>query len=122
MNEEENFLNHNFHDSYVKGVEREDNKTTLIIDTDIYWRPGKPFTLLTLVNADNLIRIKELVGGSKNSSMSIEKAAVKRSDKQDKNFKLEIRFHSGAELESHFYNFWKERVEQYKDYTNTTFR
>ena len=122
MGSEDNFLEHNFHDSYIKGVESQDNQTTLIIDTDIYWFPGKPFTLLTLVNVDNLIPIKELVGGSKHSSMSIKDAEITRSKKDEKNFKLEIDFHSGANLETHFYNFWTERVEEYKDYTNTVFR
>lgn len=120
--ENDNFLEHTYHDSYLKGVERKDNKTNLIIDTDIHWYPGKPFTLLTLVNANNVTRIKELVGGAKHTSMSIKEAIIKRSDKSDKNFKLEIDFHSGAELEVHCYNFWTERVEKYKDYTNTTFK
>lgn len=92
--EKDNFLEHTYHDSYLKGVERKDNKTTLIIDTDIHWYPGKPFTLLILVNTDNVTRIKELVGGAKHTSMSIKEAVIKRSDKSDKNFKLEIDFHS----------------------------
>jgi hypothetical protein len=122
MAEDENFLNHTFHDSYLKGIERQDNKTTLVIDTDIYWYPGKPFTLLTLVNPENITRVKELVGGSKHSSMSIDRATVTRSDKSEKNFNLNMSFHSGEDLELHFYNFWTERVEEYGDYTNTTFR
>ena len=122
MSEDEKFLDHTFHDSYLKGMERNNNKVTLVIDTDIYWSPGKPFTLLTLVNAENITRVKELVGGSKHSSMSIDKAAVARSDKSEKNFKLKMKFHSGEDLELHFYNFWTERVEEYRDYTNTTFR
>ncbi|MFB6100522.1 MAG: hypothetical protein ABEK16_04580 [Candidatus Nanohalobium sp.] len=122
MSKEENFLEHNFHDSYLKGVEREDNKTTLIIDTDIYWFPVKPFTLLTLVNADKVTGIKELVGGQKHSSESIKEAKITRSGKDEKNFKLEISFHSGKELDVQFYNFWTERKEKYKDYTNAAFR
>jgi len=118
----ENFLEHTFHDSYLKGVERRDNKTKLIIDTDIYWYPGKPFTLLTLVNADKVTRLKELVGGSKHSSMSIQKAVVERSEKNEKNFRLEIDFHSGENLEVHCYNFWTERTEEYRDYTNANFK
>jgi len=118
----DNFLEHTYHDSYIKGMERRHNKTTLIIDTDIHWYPGKPFTLLILVNADNVVRIKELVGGAKHTSMSIGKAIIERSDKSDKNFKLEVKFHSGTQLESHCYNFWTERVEEYKEYTNMIFK
>ncbi|MFB6244934.1 MAG: hypothetical protein ABEJ03_01150, partial [Candidatus Nanohaloarchaea archaeon] len=118
MNEENaNLLDHNYHDSYLRGVEETDNKTTLVIDTDIHWHPGKPFTLITLVNADDKTRIEELVGGDENASMSIEEAVINRSDRSDRNFKLEIEFHSGANLEVRCYNFWTERVEEYRDYS-----
>ena len=119
---DKNFLEHNYHDSYLKGMEEKENKTTLIIDTDIYWQPGKPFTLLTLVNAENTIRIKELVGGHKTTSFSIKKAEITRSEKAEKNFKLDIEFHEGVQVSVHWYNFWTERKEQYKDYNNVTFR
>lgn len=118
--DEENFLGYNFHDSYLKDIEIRENKATLVIDTDIYWSPGKPFSLLTLVNPGKLTRFKELVGGRKISSESIQKAVIKRSE--DNNFCLDIEFHSGREISVEFYNFWVDRVEEYKDYSNTTFR
>lgn len=120
--DEENFLEHTFHDSNLLDIEVEDNKATLVIDTDIYWYPGKPFTLLTLVSADKTIRIKELVGGNKRSSESIKQARITRSEESDKNFILELELHSGHEVEVSCYNFWTERKEQYKDYHNTVFR
>jgi hypothetical protein len=122
VNEEENLLSHTYHDSLLKGMEIDDSQTTLVIDTDVYWCPGKPFTLLTLVNPDRTSRIKELVGGHEHTAMSISEASVQRSDRSDKNFCLQIEFHSGEQLEVCFYNFWEERVESYKDYTNSVFR
>jgi hypothetical protein len=121
VNEEENLLSHTYHDSLLKGMEKEGNQTTLVIDTDVYWYPGKPFTLLTLVNPNRTTRTKELVGGHEHTTMSISEASVQRSDRSDKNFCLQIEFHSGDQLEVHFYNFWEERVESYKDYTNSAF-
>lgn len=118
----DNFLDHTFHDSNLKDIENEDNKTRLIIDTDIYWRPGKPFTILTLANPDDTSRIKELVGGSKTSSGSINELKATRTDSDRKNFEIKINLHSGEEIEINCYNFWTERKEEYKDYHNTTFR
>lgn len=118
----ENLLEHTFHDSNLLDIEREDNKTTLVIDTDIYWYPGKPFTLLTLVNADEVIRMREIVGRNKKSSESIKEARITRSEKSGKNFALQIELHSSPEVEIHCYNFWAERKEEYKDYQNATFR
>jgi len=54
--------------------------------------------------------------------MSIKEAVITRSDESDKNFELEINFHSGTELEVRCYNFWTERVEEYKDFTSMTFK
>lgn len=116
--EEHNFLDNTYHDSLIKGVERRDNKTTLIITNYIPFDPGKPFTLLTLVNADNITRMKWLFAGYKHKGVSVVKATAKESDEPGKNFRLEFEFHSGTELEVHCYNFWTERVEQYKDYTS----
>lgn len=121
MSESENFLEHSFHDSYLIDMETQDNRVTLVLDTDIYWFPGKPFTLLTLVNPDETVRAKELVGSGK-TSLSVEKAEIRRSEKDEKNFKLEIKFHGDATLELHFYNFWTERQEEYKNHSNATFR
>lgn len=122
MSEDRNLLEHTFHDSYLKGVEKEENQTRLVIDTDIYLHPGKPFTILTLENVENPNRAKKLLKQNKGTSLSIDSAEITRSDKNGKNFKLDMKFHSGKGLELHFYNFWTERVENYKDYSNRVFR
>jgi hypothetical protein len=120
MPEKDSFLEHDFHDSYLIDMEKRDNHLTLVFDTDIYWFPGKPFTLLTLVNPDETVRAKELVGSGK-ISLSVQEAAVERSG-GEKNFRLKVDFHGDAELEINCYNFWTERKEEYRDHTPTSFR
>ncbi len=119
---EENFLEHTYHDSILKAMERKGEKLTLVIDTDIFLYPGKPFTFLTMTHVDDYSRAKELVGGSKYSTESIYEAKMLRSEKHGKNFRLQMDFHSGRSLEVHCYNFWTERQEEYKDYHKTIFR
>lgn len=121
MSEKESFLEHDFHDSYLIAMETRDNHLTLVFDTDIYWFPGKPFTLLTLVNPDETLRAKELVGSGK-TSLSVQKAVIERSERDEKNFRLKVDFQGNVELEINCYNFWTERKEEYKDYSQTVFR
>nr|EGQ40569.1 MAG: hypothetical protein J07AB56_12990 [Candidatus Nanosalinarum sp. J07AB56] len=122
MSEEDNLLNHTYHDCLLRGTERSDNETTLVIDTDVHRYPGKPFTLLTVVNIDDTGYINTLAGTHAHPTMSISKASVQHSDRPDKNFCLAMSFHSGERLEAHVYNFWEERVESYKDYANSVFK
>jgi len=116
----DNFLEHSFHDSFLKGVERDGRDVTLVIDTDIYWFPGKPITLLKLVYADSISELQDLAAKQGLNDTIIQKAKVVREDDGSFNFKLVVEMASGEVKECKCYNFWTERKEEYKDYKTTS--
>ena len=116
----ENFLEHNFHDSFLKGAEREDRDVILIIDTDIHWFPGRPITLLKLVYADSISEVQELAALQDFNHSTILEAKIIREKDRPFNFKLEMQMASDLTLECKCYNFWTDRVEEYKDYRTTS--
>lgn len=118
----ENMLEYNYHDSFLKGAEREDRDIRLVIDTDIHWSPGKPITLLTLKNADNISELQEAAARQGVNQITIQQARIIRENEGHFNFKLELELISGHTVECRCYNFWTDRVESYKDYKTATHR
>ncbi len=114
--ERENLLENDFHDSFLKGAEREGRDVRLVIDTDIYLFPGKPFTLLTLKYADNISELQDIPFRGGTVETSINEAKIFREDDGRFNFKLKMEMISGRKLQCKCYNFWTERIEEYKDY------
>lgn len=119
---DENFLDHTFHDCKLRYLERRDNKTILTIQRDTHWYPGKPLTLLTLVNAENVKCLKEIIGGLKYKAISIEEAVIKRSSGKQEKYELIFNFHGGRECTLKCKNFWTERKEEYKGFPSNRYQ